>query len=150
MSFKRITLFLIQSSFLGLALVLVVGLSAFGTMRIVLSSEEVVVPSVVDRAGNVDGLPNTLLEALASGRPVVASRVAGIPDVVQDEANGLLVPEKDAEALAAALRRLAREPETRQRLGREARRRAVESLSWDAAARRFEECYAQAATLDAR
>ena len=50
MSFKRITLFLIQSSFLGLALVLVVGLSAFGTMRIVLSSEEVVVPSVVAKS----------------------------------------------------------------------------------------------------
>jgi glycosyltransferase involved in cell wall biosynthesis len=113
-------------------------------------ADVVVVPSVVDRAGNVDGLPNALLEALASGRPVVASRVAGIPDVVEDGVNGVLVPERDAGALAQALRRLAREPETRERLGREARRQAMERLSWEAAARRFEECYVQAAALDAR
>jgi glycosyltransferase involved in cell wall biosynthesis len=121
------------------------------TMAAALAGADVVViPSVVDPAGNVDGLPNTLLEAMASGRPVVATRVAGIPDVLVDDVNGLLVPEKDVDALAAALRRLAREPETRARLGREARRSAVERLSWEAAARRFEDAYAQAAALDAR
>ena len=114
------------------------------------ASDVVVVPSVVDRAGNVDGLPNALLEALAAGKPVVASRVAGIPDVVEDERNGLLVPEKDERALAAALLRLRQEPETCRRLSAEARRRAEKALGWDAAARRFEECYAQAAALDAR
>ena len=113
-------------------------------------ADVVVVPSVVDRAGNVDGLPNALLEAMASGRPLVATTAGGIPDVVSHEANGLLVPEKDAPALAAALRRLIREPETRARLGRQARADAVERLSWEAAARRFEECYAQASALDAR
>ncbi|MBI3932535.1 MAG: glycosyltransferase [Acidobacteria bacterium] len=113
-------------------------------------ADAVVVPSVVDAAGNVDGLPNTLLEALAAGRAVVATRVAGIPDVVRDDDNGLLVPEKDPHALAEALRRLVREPETRERLAREARRTAVERLSWDAACRAFEECYAQATALDAR
>ena len=113
-------------------------------------ADVVVVPSVVDRSGNVDGLPNTLLEAMAAGRAVVASRVAGIPDVIEDGRNGMLVPEKDADALAAALRRLAREPETRLALGREARRAAVEGLSWEAAGRRFEECYVQAASMDAR
>ena len=114
------------------------------------AADVVVIPSVVDSGGNVDGLPNTLLEALAAGRPVVASRVAGIPDVVVDERNGLLVPPKDPTALAAALRRLVREPETRERLGQAARRVAVEQLSWEATARRFEECYVQAAALAAR
>jgi len=114
------------------------------------AADVVVVPSVVDRGGNVDGLPNTLLEAMACGRPVVASRVAGIPDVVDDDRNGLLVPEKDPAALAAALRRLVREPETRERLGQAARRDAVDRLSWEATARRFEECYVQAAALAAR
>jgi len=121
------------------------------TMAAVLAEADVVVvPSVVDRAGNVDGLPNALLESLAAGRAVLATRTGGIPDVVQHEVNGLLVAEKDAEALAMALRRLIREPLTRARLGDEARRGAVERLSWEAAARRFEECYVQASALDAR
>jgi len=108
-----------------------------------------VVPSVIDRAGNVDGLPNSLLEALAAGRAVVATRVAGIPDVVEHGVNGLLVPEKDPAALAAALGQLADSPELRFRLGTEARQTAVSRLSWQAAARTFEDCYAQAAALDA-
>jgi glycosyltransferase involved in cell wall biosynthesis len=114
------------------------------------SADVVVVPSVVDRAGNVDGLPNVLLEALAAGRAVIATRVAGIPDVVRHDDNGLLVPEKDATALAAALRRLVREPDTRARLGAAARRTALERLSWEATARAFEDCYVQATALDAR
>jgi glycosyltransferase involved in cell wall biosynthesis len=121
------------------------------TMAAALANADVVViPSVVDSAGNVDGLPNALLEALAAGRAIVASRVAGIPDVVEDGRNGLLVAPRDADALAAALRRLAAEPETRRLLGAEARERAVRELTWDDAAHAFEECYAQAATLDAR
>jgi glycosyltransferase involved in cell wall biosynthesis len=117
--------------------------------RALAAADVVAVPSVVDAAGNVDGLPNTVLEALASGRAVVASRVAGIPDVVRDGVTGLLVAAGDAEALAAALQRLARDPAERERLGREARACAVQHHGWDAAARSFEECYAQAAALDA-
>jgi glycosyltransferase involved in cell wall biosynthesis len=113
-------------------------------------ADVVAVPSVVDRAGNVDGLPNVLLEAMAAGKPVVASRVAGIPDVVTDEVNGLLVPPGDPAALAEALRRLAAEPALRARLGEAARRTAVAGLGWEAVAARFEDCYAQAAALAAR
>lgn len=114
------------------------------------AADVVVVPSVIDRAGNVDGLPNTLLEALACGCAVVASAVAGIPDVVKHGQNGLLVPQADAAALAAALRRLAAEPETRRRLGSSARRTAERELTWPRAAQAFEELFAQAAALDAR
>jgi glycosyltransferase involved in cell wall biosynthesis len=117
--------------------------------RALAAADVVAVPSVVDAAGNVDGLPNTVLEALASGRAVVASRVAGIPEVVEDGVTGLLVTAGDAEALAGALRRLARDPAERERLGREARARAMQRHGWDGAARSFEECYAQAAALDA-
>lgn len=113
-------------------------------------ADVVVVPSVVDRAGNVDGLPNVLLEAMAAGKPVVASRVAGIPDVVTDGVNGLLVPPGDPAALAEAFHRLGADPALRARLGEAARRTAAARLGWGAAAARFEECYAQAAALAAR
>jgi glycosyltransferase involved in cell wall biosynthesis len=114
------------------------------------AADVVVVPSVVDASGNVDGLPNALLEALAAGRAVVATRVGGIPEVVEDGVNGLLVAEKDAAALASALRRLATDPALRSRLGSEARRRAAAELTWERAARSFEECYVEAAALDPR
>jgi glycosyltransferase involved in cell wall biosynthesis len=114
------------------------------------AADVVAVPSVVDQSGNVDGLPNVVLEALAAGRPVVASRVAGIPEVIEDGRSGLLVPPADAAALAAALRRLAEDPTTRARLGCAARRDALARFGWTATARALEECYAQAATLDGR
>lgn len=112
------------------------------------AADVVVVPSVRDAAGNVDGLPNVLLEALAAGRPVVATRVAGIPDVVHDAENGLLVPERDPRALREALLRLARDPRERTQLGRAARLTAEARLTWGAAVRGFEEAYAAAAALD--
>ena len=113
-------------------------------------ADVVAVPSVVDRAGNVDGLPNVLLEALAAGKAVVASRVAGIPDVVTDGVNGLLVPPGDPAALAAALHRLGGDAGLRTRLGEAARRTAAAGWGWDTVAARFEDCYAQAAALAAR
>jgi glycosyltransferase involved in cell wall biosynthesis len=114
------------------------------------AADIVVVPSVVDRAGNVDGLPNVLLEAMAAGRAVIASRVAGIPDVVTDGVDGILVEEKDVAGLAAAVARLAGDPALRRRLGDSARAMVTGRLSWDRAARTFEESYAAAAALDAR
>jgi len=119
-------------------------------VRALAAADVVVVPSVVDRAGNVDGLPNTLLEAMAAGRAIVASRVAGIPDVIADGVNGLLVPPGDVAALRAALTRLAADDALRARLGAAARASAVKRHGWDRTARRFEECYAEAAALDAR
>jgi glycosyltransferase involved in cell wall biosynthesis len=114
------------------------------------AADVVAVPSVVDRAGNVDGLPNALLEALASGRAVVASAVAGIPDVVSDGRNGLLVKSGDAAALASALRRLKDDAETRGALAAAARRSAERELTWARAAQAFEELFAEASSLDAR
>ena len=100
-----------------------------------------VLPAVHDRAGNVDGLPNVILEAMASGLAVVASAVSGIPAVVEDGGTGLLVPERDREALAAALLRLLGDPERRAAMGTLARRRAESELSWDAIAARHRESY---------
>ncbi|MDD5658005.1 MAG: glycosyltransferase, partial [Elusimicrobia bacterium] len=69
------------------------------------------------------------LEGMAAGRPVVASRVGGLPDLVADGETGLLVPPGDAGALAAALGRLAGEPQFAARLGSAARRRCAERFS---------------------
>ena len=94
------------------------------------AADLLVLPSILDQAGNIDGLPNVLLESMASGRAIVASKVAGVPDVITDGENGLLVPEKDAEALAAAICTLLRDPSLRQRLGEAARATTLDHLSW--------------------
>ena len=73
-----------------------------------------------------------LLEAMAAGVPVVATRVGGIPDVVTDGSNGLLVESRDTAALARAIAALLDEPGERTRLGRAARRRVAESFSVEA------------------
>jgi len=69
-----------------------------------------------------EGLPYTLLEAMALGIPIVASRVGGLAEVVQDERTGLLVPPQDAKALAQAIGRLHDDPALCSQLGDQARR----------------------------
>ena len=70
-----------------------------------------VAASVTAADGDEEGIPNVLKEAMASGMPVVGTRHAGIPELVEDGVSGFLVPERDAAALADALERLARAPE---------------------------------------
>jgi glycosyltransferase involved in cell wall biosynthesis len=85
-------------------------------------------PCVVGRDGNRDGLPTTLLEAMALGTPCVSTDVTGIPEVVRDGETGLLVPQNDAAALAAALERLLGDPSLRVTLAARARRRIEEDF----------------------
>lgn len=70
-----------------------------------------------------EGLPKALLEAAACGRPAITTDVPGCRELVEHDANGLLVPVREAAPLADALERLATSPEDRRRLGAEARRR---------------------------
>lgn len=100
-----------------------------------------VLPSVVDQQGNVDGLPNTLLEAMASARPVVATNVAGVPLAVKDGDNGLLVPEKQPGELSAAINLLLRAPQLRVQYGEAARLRVEHELNWETTARTFNDLY---------
>jgi glycosyltransferase involved in cell wall biosynthesis len=71
-----------------------------------------------------EGLPLTVLEAMASSLPVVATRAGGTPDAVVEAETGLLVPRRDEQALGAALARLAAEPELRRTMGAAGRARA--------------------------
>jgi glycosyltransferase involved in cell wall biosynthesis len=78
-----------------------------------------------------EGLPMTILEAMAAGLPVVASSVGGVPEVVVDGETGLVVPPGDPASLAAAIERLLADPALRRRLGGAARERVAELCSWD-------------------
>ena len=103
-----------------------------------------VVPSVRDDAGNVDGLPNIVLEALASATPVIATPAGGIATVAEDGRTAIVVPERDVPALTAALERLVNEPETARALGVTARASVGQTHVWAGVAERFEETYARA------
>jgi glycosyltransferase involved in cell wall biosynthesis len=82
-----------------------------------------------------EGLPLVVLEAMALGRPVVATPVGGTPELVADGETGLLVPPRDVEALAAALKRVLDDEGLRRRLGEAGRRRVAERFSADAMTR---------------
>ena len=77
----------------------------------------VVAPSIVAPDGDMDGIPTVLVEAGALRRPVLASQLSGIGDLVCDGVNGLLLPPGDVDALVAALLRLVSRPAELQRLG---------------------------------
>lgn len=87
-------------------------------------------PAIVDSKGDTEGLGVVLIEAMELGLPVVASNVGGIPDVVVDGVSGILVPEKNPEALASAYKRLAAEPELQKQLLEGARKRIDECFTW--------------------
>ena len=103
-----------------------------------------VLPSVTDARGDTEGLGVVLLEAMNWGTPVIASRIGGIPDIVEDGVSGLLVPPGDPEALAAALRRILGDRALARRLGEAGRERLRERFSWEAITRRWEAVYAAA------
>jgi len=92
-----------------------------------------VLPAIFDDRGDTEGLGVVLIEALANAKPVVASAVGGIVDVIKHEETGLLVPEKDEAALAAAILRLLDDPGLAARLGAGGRKHAQEYFDWDRA-----------------
>src|ERR1700676_2118222 len=81
----------------------------------------------------MEGLPSVLLEAMAGGMPVITTETCGMPDVVENDFNGLLIPPADAEALEEAILRLANSAEVREKLG-EAARESMQRYTWDRAA----------------
>lgn len=78
-------------------------------------------PCQVIENGDRDGIPNVLVEAMAMQMPVVSTNISGIPELIEDHINGLLIPQKDAAALAAAIAELLSDPALCQQLGRAAR-----------------------------
>ncbi len=99
------------------------------------------VPSITARNGDAEGLPTVVVEAAASGLPVVGSIHAGIPEAIDDGVTGLLVPEGALEPLADALLRLLADPGMRQAFGVAARRLAEERFDARRQAERLETLY---------
>ena len=91
----------------------------------------------VDADGDRDGIPNVMVEAMAAGLPVASTAVSGIPELVRDGENGLLVPPEDPGALASALLRLATDGSLRQRLAAAGRETVAERFDGDVLARRM-------------
>jgi glycosyltransferase involved in cell wall biosynthesis len=85
------------------------------------SAHVLAAPSVPTRSGKREGIPVVLMEAMSAGVAVVASGLSGVPELVEDGVNGLLVPPGDAAALAAALGRLHADPLLRRRLAQNGR-----------------------------
>lgn len=95
------------------------------------SADVLVAPSVPTRGGKREGIPVVLMEAMSTGLPVVASRLSGIPELVTDGVNGLLVPPGDDAALADALASLAADPPLRARLGTAGRETVLRDFDVD-------------------
>lgn len=110
---------------------------AFGTADVFL------VPSLSE------GLPVALLEAMAYGRPIIATRVGGIPEALTHDIDALLIPPGDGPALAEAVRALAQDPERRHRLGLAARERAA-AFDEDNVCRRLDALYRELASEGGR
>lgn len=84
-----------------------------------------------------EGMPNALLEAMASGLPAVATRIAGNEELIVDGETGLLVPPEDPTALRNALRKVLSQSDLRQRMGAAARQRVEANYSWEKAAEKY-------------
>lgn len=110
-------------------------------LALVAAAEVFVMPSVRDARGNVDGLPVVVLEAMAAGKPVVATAVSGLPLAVVEGESGRLVAERDPAALAAAVLALLADPAEARRLGEGGRRRVEAELNWPAVARLHDRLY---------
>ncbi len=104
--------------------------------QIVGGADVVVLPSV-----RGEGLPLSLLEAAAMGRPAVASRLAGLPEIITENETGYIVEPGNPEALASRLGRLLRDASLRERMGRAARKKARELFTRDRRARAIERVY---------
>ena len=101
-------------------------------------------PSIITQDGDTEGQGVVFLEAMASGTPIIASDVGGIKDVVQDGFSGLLIPEKNPDAIAEKIVELAKNNSLREQLVQNALELANSDYSWKHSAELFFNIYQQA------
>mgnify|MGYP004649599721 FL=1 len=132
---------------LGLeTLVTMPGLVSHDALPDLLRAQDIfLAPCVIDAAtGMRDGIPNTVIEALSFGLPVIATTVNALPEIVRHEETGLAVPPGDPEALADAVQRLLASPDEARRLASAGFRLARDMFSPDANARRLADLFLHA------
>lgn len=88
-------------------------------------SHALILPSIVTSKGKMEGIPVALMEALAMEMPVIATNISGVSELVENNVTGLLVPEKDAAALAAAIETVRQDPEAAAVRGKRGRQKVV-------------------------
>lgn len=108
---------LVRELNVGDTVTLVGEMNQAGVREAMLDCDIFVAPSVTADDGDMEGVPVSIMEAMASGLPVVSTVHSGIPELVRDGTSGLLVPERDPAALCRALARLANDPYLRRRMG---------------------------------
>ncbi len=104
-------------------------------------SDIFVLPSIVDKEGFSEGLGTVLIEAMQHRVPVIASHVGGIPDIVENGETGILVPQKNPEKLAEALKKLADDSEFRKKIVEKAEKNLKKRFAWETVAEKHMSCY---------
>lgn len=104
-------------------------------------SHVLVAPSLTSEAGDQEGIPNAIKEAMASGLPVISTFHSGIPELVTDGVTGILVPEKDVTSLADSIAYLIRNPYVCDKMGRAGRKRVEQRFDTHRLNKRLEELY---------
>ncbi len=102
-----------------------------GVSRLIRDADIFMVPSRVNRSGDSDGLPTVLSEAMIHRVPVIATDVAGIPDLVQDRVTGLLIPQQNPEAIAQAVMTMTRDRESALKMAEKGRERVLDVYDSD-------------------
>jgi len=92
-------------------------------------------------ASRTEGLPNAVLEYMAAGLPVVATTVGGVPEIIENETNGLLIPAENPTALSGALLRLLKDEQLRKRLGHAGRKRILAQFNFASVMARLKQLY---------
>jgi glycosyltransferase involved in cell wall biosynthesis len=100
-----------------------------------------VLPCTREADGGMDNLPTVIMEAMAAGLPVISTPLGGIPEMVEHDVNGELVPERDPAAICAAMERLISDPQRARRLGDRGRQVAREKFSIERSGRELRELF---------
>jgi glycosyltransferase involved in cell wall biosynthesis len=105
------------------------------------STDIFIMPSVIHKSGDRDGIPTVLMESLMHRVPVIATDVSGIAELVEDRATGLLIPEKDAQAIADAVLKMVQDRSAAIRMAEEGRKRVLEQFNPEINHRKVLELY---------